>query len=123
MSSTPDLYVLLFTLGVSLVTGLLFGLAPALSAAHSGAASNLSAGSRTVQSGGGKAARFWPKALVTAQVMLSLLLLVGAGLFLRTFRNLQNQDFGFERTHLLLAQFDPKSPATSRVRRPLFIRA
>ena len=38
--------------------------------------------------------------------MLSLLLLVGAGLFLRTLRNLQNQDYGFERTHLLLADFD-----------------
>jgi predicted permease len=40
--------------------------------------------------------------------MLSLLLLVGAGLFLRTLRNLQNQDFGFERTHLLLATFNAK---------------
>ncbi len=48
-------------------------------------------------------ARFWPKTLVTFQVMLSLVLLVGAGLFLRTLRNLQNQDYGFERTHLLLA--------------------
>jgi predicted permease len=48
-------------------------------------------------------ARFWPKALVTAQVMLSLVLLVAAGLFLRTLRNLQDQDYGFERTHLLLA--------------------
>jgi len=38
--------------------------------------------------------------------MLSLLLLVGAGLFLRTLRNLQNQDYGFERTHLLLASFN-----------------
>ena len=48
-------------------------------------------------------ARFWPKALVTFQVMLSLVLLVVAGLFLRTLRNLQDQDYGFERTHLLLA--------------------
>ena len=50
--------------------------------------------------------RFWPKALVTVQVMLSLVLLVVAGLFLRTLRNLQDQDYGFERTHLLLAVFD-----------------
>ena len=40
--------------------------------------------------------------------MLSLLLLVGAGLFLRTLRNLENQDYGFERTHLLLAEFDAR---------------
>lgn len=108
MDPTPDTTVMLFTLGLSLLTGLLFGLAPALAAARTGAASNLSAGSRTAQSSGGKSARFWPKTLVTVQVMLSLLLLVGSGLFLRTLRNLQNQDYGFERSHLLLAEFDAK---------------
>jgi predicted permease len=106
MNPAPDTTVLLFTLGVSLFTGLLFGLAPAFLASRTGAANNLSAGSRTAESSGGKQARFWPKALVTAQVMLSLLLLVGAGLFLRTLRNLENQDYGFERTHLLLAEFN-----------------
>jgi predicted permease len=108
MDPTPDTTVMLFTLGLSLLTGILFGLAPALAAARTGAASNLSAGSRTAQSSGGKSARFWPKTLVTVQVMLSLLLLVGAGLFLRTLRNLQNQDYGFERSHLLLAEFNAK---------------
>jgi len=106
MSPTPDASVLLFTLGVSLLTGLLFGLAPAILASRTGAAGNLSAGSRTAQSSGGRQARLWPKALVTAQVMLSLLLLVGAGLFLRTLRNLENQDYGFERSHLLLVDLD-----------------
>lgn len=106
MSSKPDLPVLLFTLTVSLATGLLFGLAPALTAARTGSATTLSSNTRTAQSSGGRTSRFWPKALVTAQVTLSLLLLVGAGLFLRTLRNLQNQDYGFERTHLLLASFD-----------------
>jgi predicted permease len=106
MSPTPDAAVLLFTLGVSLLTGLLFGIAPAVIASRTGAAGNLSAGSRTAQSSGGKSARLWPKALVTVQIMLSLLLLVGAGLFLRTLRNLENQDYGFERTHLLLAEFN-----------------
>ncbi|GGG75143.1 ABC transporter permease [Edaphobacter dinghuensis] len=106
MSSTPDLAVLLFTLTVSLVTGLLFGLAPALTAVRTGSATTLSSNARTAQSSGGKASRFWPKTLVTAQVTLSLLLLVGAGLFLRTLRNLQNQDYGFERTHLLLANIN-----------------
>ena len=96
MNPKPDLTVLLFTLGVSLLTGLLFGLAPALIAARTGAATS-QCGRRTAQSSGGKSSRFWPKTLVTAQVMLSLMLLVGAGLFLRTLRNLQNQDYGFER--------------------------
>ena len=90
MSPIPDASVLLFTLGVSLLTGLLFGLAPALISSRIGAADNLSAGSRTAQSSGGKSSRLWPKALVTVQVMISLLLLVGAGLFLRTLRNLEN---------------------------------
>jgi len=108
MKSTPDLAVLLFTLAVSLITALLFGLAPALTAASTEAATTLSSTARTAQSSGGKSTRFWPKTLVTTQVTLSLLLLVGAGLFLRTLRNLQNQDFGFDRTHLLLADFNPK---------------
>ena len=103
MSPAPNLDVLLFTLGVSVLTGILFGLAPSINAARIGSRGTLSAGARTVQSGGGKSARFWPKALVTVQVMVSLVLLVVAGLFLRTLRNLQDQDFGFERTHLLLA--------------------
>jgi predicted permease len=106
MDATPDLAVLLFTLAVSLITGLLFGLAPALTAARTGAATTLSSNARTPQSSGGRSSRVWPKTLVTVQVMLSLLLLVGAGLFLRTLRNLQNQDYGFERTHLLLASFN-----------------
>ena len=108
MNPTPDVDVILFTLGLALLTGLLFGLAPAILAARTGAVGNLNAGSRTVQSSGGKSTRFWPKLLVTAQVMISLLLLVGAGLFLRTLRNLQNQDYGFERSHLLLAEFNAK---------------
>jgi predicted permease len=106
MSPAPNLSVLFFTLAVSLMTGILFGLAPSINAARIGAHGTLSAGARTVQSGGGKMSRFWPKALVTVQVMLSLVLLVVAGLFLRTLRNLQDQDYGFERTHLLLAEFD-----------------
>jgi predicted permease len=104
MSPAPDTRILLFTLGVSLVTGLLFGLAPAMSAARLGTRGTLASSARTVQSSGGRLSRFWPKALVTSQVVLSLLLVVIAGLFLRSLRNLQNQDYGFERSHLLLAQ-------------------
>ncbi|MGB6726729.1 MAG: ABC transporter permease [Terracidiphilus sp.] len=103
MSPAPDLNVLLFTLGISLLTGILFGLAPSIHAARI-YRGTLSAGARTVQSSGGRRARFWPKMLVTVQVTFSLVLLVVAGLFLRTLRNLQDQDYGFERSHLLLAE-------------------
>src|SRR3569832_426664 len=83
MSARPDLPVVLFTLGVSLATGILFGLAPALMASRIGNRGALNTSSRTAQGAGGKGARFWPKALVTFQVTLSLVLLVGAGLLLR----------------------------------------
>ncbi len=108
LSPTPDGSVLLFTLAISLVTGLIFGVAPALAAARTGAASSLSSNARVAQGSGDRSSRIWPKALVTAQVMLSLVLLVGAGLFLRTLQNLQDQDYGFARTHVLLANFNAK---------------
>jgi predicted permease len=108
LNAAPDSTVLLFTIATSLSTGLIFGLAPAIVAARTKAAGTLSSNARTAQSGGGRSSRSWPKTLVTAQIMLSLLLLVGAGLFLRSLRNLQNQNYGFERTHLLLANFDAK---------------
>jgi len=106
LSPTPDAAILLFTLAVALSTGVLFGLAPAFVASRTGAATTLASNARTAQAGGGRSSRLWPKTLVIAQITVSLLLLVGAGLFLRSLRNLQNQDFGFERTHLLVAQFD-----------------
>ncbi|KAA6464833.1 ABC transporter permease [Acidobacteria bacterium AB60] len=108
LDSRPDAAVLLFTLGVSVLAGLLFGLAPALYVGGSWAKSSLHAGTRAAISSGGRASRWWPKALVTGQIALCVLLLVGSGLFLRTLLNLQNQDFGFARSHLLLAYFDPR---------------
>jgi predicted permease len=106
LNSAPDVTVLLFTLAVSLLTGLLFGLAPAFASARTASASTLSSSARTALASGGRASRLWPKILVCAQITLSLLLLVGAGLFLRSLRKLQNQDYGFERNHLLLAGFN-----------------
>ena len=105
ISPTPDFTVLFFTLGVCLVTALLFGLAPALAAARTGAGS-LTSSSRIATAG--PSAHILPKSLVAAQVVISLLLLITAGLFLRTLQNLENQDYGFERTHLLIAWINPK---------------
>ncbi|HWA95651.1 MAG TPA: ABC transporter permease [Terracidiphilus sp.] len=108
LTPRPDMTVLLFTLGVSLCAGILFGLAPAIRIAHTSAGPALTGGVRTASSASGYGKGVLPKILVTGQIVFSLLLLVGAGLFLRTLLNLQNQDYGFARTHLLLAQFDPQ---------------
>ncbi|HEY4356661.1 MAG TPA: ABC transporter permease [Acidobacteriaceae bacterium] len=108
LDATPDAAVLIFTLGISLFTGLLFGLAPAILASRGGASTALNSGARTAQADGGGSSRLWARMLVTAQIMLSLVLLVEAGVFLRSLRSLQHQDYGFERTHLLIAEFNAK---------------
>jgi len=104
----PDLPVLAFTLGVSVLTGLMFGLAPALRVARSDAAPALNANARTASGSGGRGARLLPRVLVVAQVTVSVILLAGAGLFLRSLANLKQQDFGFDRTHLLLVSLGDK---------------
>jgi predicted permease len=103
----PDMHVLLFTLGTSLLTGLLFGIAPAVRVSRLRVAPGLT--DRNAASGMGASRRFVPKLLVASQVTLSLVLLVGAGLFLRTLSNLESQDLGFENRKLLLAQLLPEA--------------
>jgi predicted permease len=99
-----DESVLLFTLALSLVTGLLFGLAPALHASRPDLAVDLK--DRSAQPSG-SARRFSLRgALVVAQVALSLVSLIGAGLFLRSLRNAQRIDPGFEAQNLLVTGFD-----------------
>jgi predicted permease len=96
---TPNARILGFTLLASLLSALIFGTAPALRAARIEPNSSLKSGK-----GAGQAAsrsRFG-KALVVAQVALSLLLLVGAGLFARTLINLQNLPSGFNQQKVLL---------------------
>jgi predicted permease len=98
LDTTPDLRVLGFTMGVAILTGLLFGLAPALRATSVSPNNVLKEHAR-----GMVGTRFGlGRALVTGQVALSLMLLVGAGLFLGTFRNLLNTDLGFSRHNVLL---------------------
>jgi predicted permease len=105
----PDIYVLTFTFGISLLTGTLFGMAPALRVSRVSVAPALKANARTTASGGRAPSRLIPKLLVAGQVTLSLMLLVGAGLFLRTLRNLESQDLGFESHNLLLVQILPEA--------------
>jgi predicted permease len=103
---TPDTRVLLFTLAVSLVAALLFGTVPALRATRIDLTPALKEGRGTVG-----AARSGPlaKALIVSQVALSLVLLIGAGLFLRTLVKLANVDTGFNKENVLLFGIDPPS--------------
>ena len=95
--------VLAFTLAVSILTGVLFGLAPAWRATRVDLAASLKQSRRTT----GAVSRV-SKALVVMQVALSLVLLVGAGLFLRTLYNLQCVNLGFNQDNLLLFSLRPQ---------------
>ncbi len=99
----PDARMLAFALTLSILTGVLFGLVPARNASRISVTPAL-AGSRDGSSGKLRLG----KALVISQVALSLLLMVGAGLFLRTLRNLKSQDFGLDRRHLLTIYTGPQ---------------
>jgi putative ABC transport system permease protein len=101
---SPSLKVLAFSAGVTLLTGVLFGLAPAFRATRLSLAESIKDGGAAGQ---GASRMFLAKALVAGQVALSLALLVGAGLFVRTLRNLQNVDVGFDRENVLVADIDP----------------
>ncbi|HEV2687479.1 MAG TPA: ABC transporter permease [Bryobacteraceae bacterium] len=105
-SGRPDFRTLAFTLAVTAITGIVFGLAPAFQAAHSGIGLALKEQAGSVTGGGGQA-RF-RKLLVAAQTGLSLLLMVGAGLFARSLYNLKSQNLGFRADHLLAFDVNPK---------------
>ncbi len=91
--------VLVYTVGIALLTGILFGLAPTWQTANLNLQSALKEGGRGT---GGVGPRSWLRsALVTCEVALSLVLLVGASLFVRSFLNLRNADVGFEISPLM----------------------
>lgn len=107
----PDARMLLFTIGVALVTGLAFGLAPALRGARTRAAAEFSRGTTggvPLTSHVGK--RRWlglGNTLVVVQVALSIVMLTGAGLLLRTLDKLRSVDAGFDTHNILLLWIDP----------------
>lgn len=99
-----DWRVLLFTLGLSLLTGVIFGVAPAWRATKVDLTPTLKDSGR----GSSAASRsLLSRGLVVIQVALSLLLLIGAGLFVRTLLNLQRVDPGFNTQNLLLFTVSP----------------
>jgi predicted permease len=104
----PDLPTLAFTAGAALLTGILFGLTPAVRATRVELASTLKENARSVTGGGAGAGRWrLGRLLVVAQFALSLLLLTGAGLFVRSLQNLESLDLGLDRAHLVLMNTDP----------------
>jgi len=100
---SPDGRVFAFTLAVSLVTALLFGLAPALRATHTDPQAAL----KSTAGAGLRSRGRLASVLVASQVALSLLLLMGAGLFVRSLGKLEGVDAGFRRDHLLLFGLNP----------------
>ena len=104
ISTTPDLRILFFTLAVTLITGVLFGLVPALQTTKPNVATTLKDEAAAVVGGGHGALR---KSLVIAQVTLSLLLLIGAGLFSKSLGNLRNLGPGFNPQNLVGFEIDP----------------
>jgi predicted permease len=101
----PDLVVLLFTAGAAVVTGLIFGLAPALRATKSAALASLVERGRTVIAAG----RRWSArdSFIAVQIGLSLVLVACGTMFVRTVRNLEMQDIGSRPERLLLASIVP----------------
>jgi putative ABC transport system permease protein len=111
-----DPAVLMFTLGITVATVLLFGLAPAFRGARGDFQDAAREGARA--SRGARSSRL-SDAFVVAQFALSLVLLVGAGLLLRSFRNLLDVDLGFQPDHVLVGRvaLDPRAygePAHTR---------
>jgi predicted permease len=103
-----DAPVLFFTVGVTLLAGILFGLAPALFARRVDLVTAIKAGSRSV-AGEYSPRRFGTsQVLVVAQIAVSLVLLVGASLLARSLMNLEQLPLGFDQQHVLIAAVNPR---------------
>jgi predicted permease len=116
----PDWRMLAFTAGASLLTGVLFGMVPALRATRRNDASGAQHTSR-VKPG----SRGWSAALIVSQVALCVVVLVSAGLLLRSLRKLQQVDPGFRKGHLLVLSIRPdnyEDRAAARLHQELYRR-
>lgn len=105
LDTRPDLWVMGFTAAISIASGLVFGLIPAIRASRTDLAISMKEKTRISGSG----FRFGlPSALVIIQVCLSMVLLTGAGLFARSLLRLEQEDLGFNRQNVLLVSIDPR---------------
>ena len=105
----PEWRALAFTLSISLLTGILFGLAPALRSTRLNLAPALKENTTTLPGGGTRVSGGWhlDKALVVVQVGLSMIVLVGAGLMVRTLQNLRSINPGFDTRNVVLFGINP----------------
>jgi predicted permease len=113
-SAAIDSRVLVFTLAISILVSLLFSLAPVLHFMRPDLAESLRQSTGTAS----KASQRFRKIAVGVQIALSVLLLGGAGLFVRTLDNLRNQAVGFDITHLATFDLDPTTSGYSEDRTP-----
>src|SRR6266568_1619312 len=98
----PDARVLCFTMGLSLATGLIFGVAPALRGSRCDLTTTMKGTGANISADPSR--QFLQQSLVVLQVAMSLILLVGAGLFVRTLQKLKGMDMGFSRENVVLFQ-------------------
>ncbi|HUB30373.1 MAG TPA: ABC transporter permease [Terracidiphilus sp.] len=105
VTASPSPLVIGFAFALSLVTGVLFGLAPALMAARTQPAEALRSNARTTAHG----ASFLQRALVVLQAALSLVLLVAAGLFAQSLNKAENVDMKLDATNRYIAHINPQA--------------
>ena len=103
ISASPSSPVLLFAFGISLLTGVAFGLAPAWMATHADPIEALRGAHRSTRQAGSLPR----KTLVILQAALSLVLLSASGLLTKTLHNLEHQNFGFEQDRRTVVNIDP----------------
>jgi predicted permease len=118
IDATPSLPVLGFAFGVSLLTGILFGVAPAWMTAHADPIDALRGANRSTRHSG-----LWTqKILVVMQAAVSLALLCAAGLLIRSLTNLQHQHFGFETRNRYILHVDPQMAGYKAEQTDVFFR-
>ena len=119
LEASPDLRVFLFTAGVCLLTGILFGLIPAMRSRRVAVGPTLKSGTQNGRSAHG--GWNWGKMLIIGQMALSLLVLFAASLLVRSLQNIRNVDLGYNREHLLLVNTDPLSAGYDKARVANFV--
>jgi macrolide transport system ATP-binding/permease protein len=109
IDATPSGVVLAFAFGISLLTGVLFGVAPAWITSNANPADALRSGTRTTTSG----ASLLQRSLIVLQSALALVLLVGAGMFIQSLNKLRNIDLKLNATNRYIVHFNPQAAGYS----------
>jgi len=109
IDASPSGVVLAFAFGISLLTGILFGVAPAWITSNANPADALRSGTRTTTSG----ASLLQRSLIVLQSALALVLLVGAGMFIQSLNKLRNIDLKLDSTNRYIVHFNPQAAGYS----------